>query len=53
MHLNGLKLRGAFEEFSISSLFVGSKCKNQLFEETKRLFAVFIKLKNIKYLNVS
>ena len=35
MHCNGLKLSGVLEEFSITSLFLGSKMQNQLFEENK------------------
>ena len=36
MHSNRLKLSGALEEFSITTQFLCSKYKNQLFEESKR-----------------
>ena len=42
MHYNGLMLSGVLEEFSITSRFLGLKCKYQLFEENKRLRAVFL-----------
>ena len=45
MHFNGIELSGALEEFSITSRFGGSKCKNISFEENKRVECIFIELK--------
>ena len=40
-----LKKSGALGEFSITSLFFGSKCKNQIFEENKGFECSFLELK--------
>ena len=47
VHSNGLKLSGDLEEFSITSQFLGYKCKNYPFEAIKRLKSrfFFIELK--------
>ena len=44
MPCNGLKLSGVLEEFSITSRFLGYKCKNQLFEENKRFECSFYRI---------
>ena len=44
MYCNGLKLSGVLEEFSITSRFLGSKCKNQLFVENKRFECSFYRI---------
>ena len=36
MYCNELTLSGVLEEFFITSRFLGSKCKIQIFEENKR-----------------
>ena len=41
MHFNGLNLSGALKEFSITPQFLGSKCKNQFFEENKGSEGIF------------
>ena len=44
VHCYGLKLSGVLEEFSITSRFLGSKCKNQPFEENKRFECSFSRI---------
>ena len=46
MHINGLKLSGALEEFSITLGFLGSKIqKINFLKKISALSAVFIELK--------
>ena len=45
VQLNGLKLNGALDKFSITLQFWGSKMQNTKFEEKKGLSAVFNELK--------
>ena len=44
MHSNGLKLSGALKEISITSQFLGSKRKNQLFEGIKNFEISFYRI---------
>ena len=44
MQCDELKLSGVLEEFSITSRFLGSKCKSQLFEENKRFECSFYRI---------
>ena len=53
MNCNGLKISGALEEFSITSRFWVQKCKNQLFEESKSLSAVFYRIQVQAIANLS
>ena len=45
MHVNGLKLSGALEEYSITTPFWAQKCKIKFLKKIRVLSAVFSKLK--------